>query len=179
MFNILKKFMYIAMLFGLFLCMLIFLSLYRPLLVVSDSMKPSIARDSVVIARKFKISKDRGILSKFLGNILKDYKTEYLRKGDIIVYKTPKGSLVTHRIVEIQDLGNDHLFQTKGDANDFYDSILLSSADIEGKVILVLPYIGVILKFLLSPLILLFFFYIPTGWIVGKTAQKFVNQIQD
>jgi len=179
MLNILKKLAYSIVLLGFFLCILVSISFYRPLLVISDSMRPGIAKDSIIIARKFKSSKDMGILIKLSDKIIKDYKTEYLKKGDVIVYKTPKGSLVTHRIVEIQELGSDHLFQTKGDANNFFDSILLSSADIEGKVILVLPYVGLILRFLLSPFVLLFFFYIPTGWVIGKTAQKFVNQIQD
>lgn len=67
--------------------------------------------------------------------------------GDVITFKS-QDHLVTHRIFGITDEG----FTTKGDANNAVDAELVSREATVGKVILVIPKIGGVLKGLHSPL---------------------------
>ena len=128
---------------------------YVPLLVATGSMEPKIPQGSLIFIKK----------------------GQRIELGNVITYKTPTGSLVTHRVVETENISWEKVYRTKGDANEFTDNFLVGSDDIEGKVVLVLPYFGYVLKYLVSPLSMFFFFYVPIGWAIGSTIKKFVNPI--
>ena len=66
--------------------------------------------------------------------------------GDIVTYQTD-GASVTHRIVQKTKTG----FLTKGDANNAADPEI-SQTQILGKVVAILPKVGVIIGFLQTPL---------------------------
>lgn len=68
------------------------------------------------------------------------------QKGDIVTYKSPNYP-VTHRIQTI----TGQTVITKGDANDGADQPIKTS-DIYGKVVLVIPKIGYLLRWLQQPL---------------------------
>ncbi len=82
--------------------------------------------------------------------------------GDIIVYS--RGKYIVHRVISKSEAKDGFSVVTKGDANAFSDGSI-SWRQIKGKVVLVLPYIGVlkllsenfIISFLFS---LLWFFYL-------------------
>ncbi len=151
-----NKYIYILFLSLLLIGGWFFFTEYSPLLVTTGSMEPKIPQGSLVLVGTETTA----------------------RKGEVITYKTEKGSLVTHRVVEIEKVGWENFYKTKGDANEFLDNMLVSSHDIKGKVVFVLPYLGYVIKFLISPLSLLFFFYIPIGYAFGGVIKKFVNQIR-
>jgi len=67
--------------------------------------------------------------------------------GDVITFYSGN-SLVTHRIVGETERG----FITKGDANNAADLYPVPITDVVGKVVLVLPGIGVIIEALRTPL---------------------------
>ena len=67
--------------------------------------------------------------------------------GDVITFYSGN-SLVTHRIVGETERG----FITKGDANNAADLYPVPITDVVGKVVLVLPGIGVIVEALRTPL---------------------------
>lgn len=67
--------------------------------------------------------------------------------GDVITFYSGN-SLVTHRIVGETERG----FITKGDANNAADLYPVLITDVVGKVVLVLPGIGVIIEALRTPL---------------------------
>ncbi|MBP3624734.1 MAG: signal peptidase I [Peptococcaceae bacterium] len=67
--------------------------------------------------------------------------------GDVITFYSGH-SLVTHRIVGETERG----FITKGDANNAADLYPVPITDVVGKVVLVLPGIGVIVEALRTPL---------------------------
>ncbi len=67
--------------------------------------------------------------------------------GDVITFYSGN-SLVTHRIVDDTERG----FITKGDANNAADLYPVPITDVVGKVVLVLPGIGVIIEALRTPL---------------------------
>lgn len=71
----------------------------------------------------------------------KDYKVD-----DIVMYSTDS-STVTHRIIELKENG----YITKGDANNTDDGTIPNERII-GKVVLIVPKVGVTISFLLSPL---------------------------
>ena len=66
--------------------------------------------------------------------------------GDVVVFQS-YGSLVVHRIVSID--GESVI--TRGDANDTPDPAIKLS-DIKGEVVTAIPYVGLILSFVRSPL---------------------------
>ena len=78
-----------------------------------------------------------------------------LKVGDIIVFHKPTNpdELVVHRIFDIgvTDSGV-RVFKTKGDANRWPDSWIVPEYMVEGKVVLKLPYVGLINIILQPPL---------------------------
>ena len=89
-----------------------------------DSMKPSLDRGDILIAR----SPDA-----------------VPKEGEIIVfYRSGRGSgegIVTHRVVGETDTGE---YRTRGDANDEVDSSPVPAADIAGRAAVVVPYAGLL-----------------------------------
>lgn len=94
----------------------------RALIVRSGSMEPTIAVGDIVIV----------------------HPGEY-HIGEAIAYTMPgrENVVVTHRIVEVKD----GAYITKGDANAEADSWLVSEADILGKELFVVPWVGHVLAF--------------------------------
>lgn len=67
--------------------------------------------------------------------------------GDIVSFAS-NGNLVTHRIVQEFENG----FVTKGDANNAEDMDLLVPEQIVGRVVFVIPKIGMFIEYLRTPL---------------------------
>ena len=66
--------------------------------------------------------------------------------GDIITFKPPKdyikGTLITHRVVEISYDTNEVYFKTKGDNNPTVDPWIVTSQDVVGVQTAIIPGIG-------------------------------------
>ena len=110
--------------------------LFGAYVIVSPSMVPTIkVNDAIVVIR---IDEDE------------------LEIGDIITFSSNdssyKGLTVTHRIVGKQSVQNgEYVYRTKGDNNNVEDLSLVRYSDVYGKVILKIPKLGYIQKFLLTP----------------------------
>ena len=100
----------------------------EPYVVLSGSMEPRLETGSLCFINK------------------KD-KFESLKKNDIIAFKMKDGSLVTHRVVEIDNNG----IVTKGDANESNDLALVNKNNYVGKTIFSIPKIGYVVKSFQSP----------------------------
>ena len=98
---------------------------YSTAIVISGSMEPHINVNDMVVIKA---------------------QDEY-KKGDVISFVSGK-SLITHRIADITDAG----FITKGDANNVEDKEPVSCEQVMGKVICAIPYVGLIIGFLQTPL---------------------------
>lgn len=116
---------------------------YYPAIVISGSMSGSIEVNDMVIVHQ-----------------QDDYHV-----GDVVAYKTAH-SLVTHRIVDETDQG----FVTKGDANNAPDRVPVSEDQILGKVVSVIPGIGVVYEWIHTPLgmcsavlLICFIIFIPSS----------------
>lgn len=102
----------------------------QALAVISGSMEPNIPVGSVVIALKT------------------DPKT--LQKDDIITYQLNGSSLVTHRVVSVDQ--EKQTIVTKGDANESNDSLPVAFSQVVGQVNFHLPYLGYIIMNIKTPL---------------------------
>ncbi|MFR5683004.1 MAG: signal peptidase I [Clostridia bacterium] len=76
---------------------------------------------------------------------------EKIKRDDIIVFKQD-GYIVTHRVIEVQEDGKTLV--TKGDANNAQDEPI-SKDDVIGKVIKILPNIGIWKKVVQTPKVII------------------------
>lgn len=93
---------------------------YKPKVIMTGSMEPQIMPGDVVIVHKSE---------------------EVVKLGDIIMFPANR-MLVTHRVVAIKEEEGKRSLTTKGDANPSPDPEPVLEADVQGKVILVVPQIG-------------------------------------
>lgn len=110
--------------------------------VLSGSMEPAIKTGSVVVVGPQK---------------------EY-NIGDVVTYQTGDRAIMptTHRIIGAELVGGATVFTTRGDANSSNDATQIGPSDIQGKVVLSIPYLGYILEFARTPLGLVVILVIPS-----------------
>ncbi|HLR67912.1 MAG TPA: signal peptidase I [Virgibacillus sp.] len=130
--------------------------------VLSGSMEPHIDTGSVISIR----SVDK--LNSF-------------KKGDIITYQTNDDTLVTHRIVEVKNQGEQYI--TKGDNNDAPDIAPVLAQNIVGTYSgLQVPYLGYIVSFYNSPAGSALFMILPGLLLIsyaGYTIWSAIRDIED
>lgn len=74
-----------------------------------------------------------------------------LQAGDIVSLRSGS-TVVTHRIIGVDDSTGERQFVTKGDANESADAVPVGSSAVVGRVAVWLPFVGFGLAFLGSPL---------------------------
>lgn len=87
-----------------------------------------------------------------------------LKAGDIVTFQKPDAVtpiFITHRIISVDATGLLFRFQTKGDANSTPDLAKINQANIEGKVIVVIPYLGYLIELLKTPVVFAVLVFIP------------------
>ena len=67
--------------------------------------------------------------------IIKKCKQEELKIGDVITFKTPEETVVTHKIVKISKEDGKKVYITKGDNNKIEDSDPVEYEQIHGKYV--------------------------------------------
>lgn len=103
---------------------------YDMFAVISGSMEPNIHVGSIVYTKPT------------------DFKD--LKVNDVIGYKLSADTMVTHRIVSIDE--KNKTVVTKGDANEVEDSAPVAQDSIVGKVVLSLPLLGYLSIYIKTPL---------------------------
>ena len=96
---------------------------YGAAVVLSGSMEPAFSKGDLIIVKE----------------------TDEFDLNDIVVFES-ENSLVVHRVV---GMGKDEVV-TKGDANNTEDEPI-TRADVLGKVIFHIPYLGTVISFLKTP----------------------------
>lgn len=91
-----------------------------------------------------------------VGSVVYVQRTNTLSAGDIISF-TNNGQTITHRVKDVVSTKEGLAYQTKGDANNTPDQSLVASANVKGKVIMSLPYLGYFINALRTPLGFLLF----------------------
>lgn len=77
---------------------------------------------------------------------------EALQVKDPVTYRMSDGNVVTHRIVEVlEDPVSGICYRTKGDANNVVDGALLYPANVIGKPVFTIPYLGYVSWFVQNP----------------------------
>jgi signal peptidase len=64
-----------------------------------------------------------------------------IQANDVITFRSPTGTVVTHRVVSVVDAG-DLEFMTKGDANDASDPVVVPATSVIGRVEQAIPGMG-------------------------------------
>lgn len=72
--------------------------------------------------------------------LVKSATANEIKVNDIISYKGIGNNVITHRVIDIDQ--NNHLFFTKGDANDSQDSNPVAFNRLKGIVETNIPYLG-------------------------------------
>jgi len=112
------------------------LGLYRPVTVLSGSMRPTFSPGDMVVVVPEPVSA--------------------VRVGQVISYQVPVGihQVETHRVVRILQGGSHPTVQTKGDANNHDDPW---TAKLEGdtawRMVAVIPHLGYVVNWLRTPAI--------------------------
>lgn len=106
-----------------------------------------------------------------------------LQVGDVITFESNNieytGLTVTHRIVGKQMVQTgEYVYRTKGDNNVVEDSSLVKFGDIYGKVIMKIPMIGYVYKFLTKPLGFIISFIVPVAILIFGSVYRSINDIK-
>lgn len=99
---------------------------YMPKVIMTGSMEPLIMPGDVVVVHRSK---------------------EAINTNDIIMFPANRMQ-VTHRIVAVNKKDGCRIFTTKGDANPHPDPEPVPENKVKGKVVLVVPKIGIVSQFL-------------------------------
>ncbi|MBQ8497975.1 MAG: signal peptidase I [Clostridia bacterium] len=73
--------------------------------------------------------------------IFESYEEQIIIEGQVIVFEK-NGSMIVHRVADIQIINGNTRYYTKGDANDALDAGYITDAEIVGLVNYKIPYIG-------------------------------------
>jgi signal peptidase len=103
---------------------------YKPFIVLSDSMLPTISSGDLVLVKEVDVEK--------------------LEQGDVIAFREGT-SVVTHRIVEVMNEGDAKRFRTKGDNNNVADPLLVRPEMVEGVYLFAMPGFGKAAMFIQTP----------------------------
>ena len=107
---------------------------YKAYIITTDSMKPSINSGDVSIVRRTK--------------------EEKIDIGDVITFKR-ENKVITHRITNIEEQEGKKIYTTKGDNNNIEDSEKTEYSQIEGKNVLTIPKLGILINILDNQIVFL------------------------
>lgn len=96
-----------------------------PKVILTGSMEPVIEPGDIILIKKFETREQ----------------IEALDVGDVIVFKR-EGKSISHRIINIVQQEGRVLYETKGDANQSADTTWVSLQNLEGKMVRVIPKLG-------------------------------------
>lgn len=138
---------------------------YKAYIIKTNSMEPTININDVIITKKVK--------------------DDEIKVHDIITF-IQDGEVITHRITKIDNDDNKIKFTTKGDNNNIEDTFKITYDSIEGKHILTIPYLGILVQilqnkiiFLIILLIILIFMFIGIQRQEKKEYRREKKKIED
>ncbi|NJE04150.1 signal peptidase I [Thermococcus sp. MV11] len=134
--DVLSILTYSLLFFTVLIVLLHFVFGFQYVVILTDSMEPNINPNDLVVTRP--VDPDQ------------------LRVGDVILYRVTIGNStyrITHRIIAIENTSNGYYFRTKGDNRNYPDPWQVYPDQVIGKVVLVIPKIGIIWYY--TPIIVL------------------------
>lgn len=136
---------------------------FKILTVTGNSMYPAITENDVVVVALSKNDFFNGL---------------NVKEGDVITYTLMidgKEVLMTHRITEIDRSGTEARIRTKGDNRPEVDNYFVTSSQVVGTVILVIPFLGAFLRFANSFYGLVLLIIIPAILIIATEVRKLIQ----
>ena len=113
--------------------------------VMTGSMEPEIPTDSIIVVKETELSR--------------------IEPDDIISYYSDDpqldGTVNTHRVVSVEQEGEEYIFITKGDANALPDQYPAQGKKVRGKVVFISYSLGVVVNFLSSPIAFVLLIILP------------------
>ena len=132
---------------------------YSVFRVLTGSMEPAIETDSLIVVERVDASE--------------------VKTGDIISFFSQDpvhgGAVNTHRVVSIEQNGDNWNFVTKGDANQLEDKYVTSSEDLIGKVVFVSHGMGIMVHLLSNPLIFIPVILLPMFVILVSNLSRTIR----
>lgn len=81
--------------------------------------------------------------------VLESVDSASIAVGDVITFRAPSGTVVTHRVIGVNDVA-ERSYTTRGDANYVQDPIIVLGTSVIGRVALTVPTAGTVLIALAS-----------------------------
>lgn len=115
-------------------------------------------------------------LSKGSLALIKPQKSYQL--NDVITFQVAARGRVTHRLVQIEKIGNRQFFTTKGDANADDDIEKIADSQIIGRVLFSMPLLGYVIGSTRTIPGLIIFIIIPGTLIVFEELKKIIKELK-
>lgn len=99
-----------------------------------------------------------------------------IHQQDVIAFTEPGNPqrVILHRVEEVVQLGNMTQFRTKGDNNNATDAWLVGPAQVKGRMLFMIPYVGRAVMFAQTPI----GFGVLIGLPAGVLLMSFMGQIK-
>ena len=130
---------------------------YKPFIIVSESMRPTIKINDLIITKK--IEQDK------------------IQEGDILSYASKDNIIITHRVIDILEENNGKQYVFKGDNNNVKDLENVEYSNIQGKYLCSIPIIGSIALYVQTPIGLAFsIMIIIVIYFTIETSKKMIEE---
>ena len=137
--------------------------LYGAYVIVSGSMEPLIKIQDAVIIKRTDV--------------------DSVKVGDVVTYRSTDpsfyGILITHRVINIEDVNGEKIFITKGDHNETIDRTPVKFNQIQGKVVMRVPKIGYIKYFLIDYYGWIIAILVPSAAIISYDIVKLFKNVKN
>ncbi len=127
---------------------------YYSSVIMSGSMEPAVQVGSIVVTQKIDV--------------------DNVKAGDIIVFHR-SDSKTLHRVVDKIVENDSYYFRTKGDANEDPDPWLVQPEQIQGALLLTIPYYGYLLYYAGTPIGFMFMVIVPAALLIGNEVKKIIQ----
>lgn len=101
---------------------------------------------------------------------------------EVITFRDNQNRVVTHRVLEVKEAGsnpaNKYNYLTKGDANQTPDAILINQTQVIGKVVQVIPKVGLLITFARSTVGIIVLLVIPTTLILLDELLQIIRVVR-
>jgi len=127
---------------------------YYSSVILSGSMEPTIPVGSIVVTQKIDV--------------------DNVKAGDIIVFQRSK-SKTLHRVIDKIVENDSYYFKTKGDANEDPDPWIVQPEQVQGSLLLTIPYYGYLLYFAGTPIGFILMVIIPAILLITNEIRKIIQ----
>jgi len=99
---------------------------------------------------------------------------------DVITFRSQgEEELITHRVVQVEQIDDQIYYITRGDANDVSDSYKVPQIGVAGKVRFHIPLLGYLTEFIKKPIGLMIIIVIPATIIIYSEILKIKREISN